>query len=849
MRKKDKLYTVNKYNKRLFGIGGYTLNSDYDKGINFGGISFPSTSPSCNVTQSTISGLDSKDLKPLEDVPVSSSKSNSSFNFGGMGMAAASAIGDIPTGDPRGMWDTADPLFHLAGGRESAVGNAMSDVGVGLTKAGLSSGQPWLALAGGITKGLGSLVNAAFGIKENKENTDFVKKNTSAATSMGNVLASASSNEDLISNAGKLVEGSGFNWRHLYSNGWFTNKGTRLGNSLINKENTALAIQGHGLSTGAKNVDSMQDRNVMRNFAAFGGPLEQVAMTPGAIGHGFMSDYLNNKKQQIEADNNMTNMFAGMPSTMFAEGGKIHIKPENKGKFTETMKRTGKSAEELSHSKNPLTRKRAIFALNARKWKHSDGGPLFAFGGDMETHISDFPTGATHIDAGQSHELNPYEGVQLGSDNQGVPNLVEEGEVVYDDYVYSARIPIDETTKEKFHLPKKKEITYADLAKKLEKEISERPNDPISKAGFDAQMHDLAEQQERQKQEMEAQRAKEEFNALSPEEQVAVMQQAAQQEQMAEEAAVQEQIAQEQAMAQEAAMQQPSAEELAMAEQQQIPVEEVPQINAEGGELDEANEFKKGVQKDSPEEGVKFKKKNEGLRYAGLFGPITGLTMMAAGVGKPDYTRFDDAVERLNNTALATYTPLGSYLRFTPMDIWAEQNRMNANARATDRAIMNSNNPARMAGLLANGYNQQLASGDLYRKALEYNDAKRAQIAEFNRGTDQINSQLGAQTSQFNASALNSAKQHQASLAMQAAKERLDSDASWYNSLYGNINNFYKGLSELGRENVATNWRNILAASNAFGNLNEDILKQLGASKAKGGCIKKRKNKRRGLTF
>ena len=28
-------------------------------------------------------------------------------------------------------------------------------------------------------------------------------------------------------------------------------------------------------------------------------------------------------------------------------GGGIHIKPENRGKFTETMKRTGKTAEEL----------------------------------------------------------------------------------------------------------------------------------------------------------------------------------------------------------------------------------------------------------------------------------------------------------------------------------------------------------------------------------------------------------------------------------------------------------------------------------------------------------------------
>lgn len=46
----------------------------------------------------------------------------------------------------------------------------------------------------------------------------------------------------------------------------------------------------------------------------------------------------------------------------------IEIKPENKGKFTATKKATGKSTEELTHSKNPLTRKRAIFAQNAKRW-------------------------------------------------------------------------------------------------------------------------------------------------------------------------------------------------------------------------------------------------------------------------------------------------------------------------------------------------------------------------------------------------------------------------------------------------------------------------------------------------
>lgn len=49
---------------------------------------------------------------------------------------------------------------------------------------------------------------------------------------------------------------------------------------------------------------------------------------------------------------------------------KIEIDPKNKGKFNETKKRTGKSTEELTHSKNPVTKKRAIFAQNAKKWHH-----------------------------------------------------------------------------------------------------------------------------------------------------------------------------------------------------------------------------------------------------------------------------------------------------------------------------------------------------------------------------------------------------------------------------------------------------------------------------------------------
>ena len=48
----------------------------------------------------------------------------------------------------------------------------------------------------------------------------------------------------------------------------------------------------------------------------------------------------------------------------------IHIKKKNRGKFNALKKRTGKSTEELTHSKNPLTRKRANFARMAKRgWK------------------------------------------------------------------------------------------------------------------------------------------------------------------------------------------------------------------------------------------------------------------------------------------------------------------------------------------------------------------------------------------------------------------------------------------------------------------------------------------------
>lgn len=59
-----------------------------------------------------------------------------------------------------------------------------------------------------------------------------------------------------------------------------------------------------------------------------------------------------------------------------SKGGKIYIKPKNRGKFTALKKRTGKSASWFKAHGTPAQRKMATFALNARKWKHGEGGYL-----------------------------------------------------------------------------------------------------------------------------------------------------------------------------------------------------------------------------------------------------------------------------------------------------------------------------------------------------------------------------------------------------------------------------------------------------------------------------------------
>lgn len=151
---------------------------------------------------------------------------------------------------------------------------------------------------------------------------------------------------------------------------------------------------------------------------------------------------------------------------------------------------------------------------------------------DVFTHGGIFSNGMELIDAGGSHEENPNGGVVVSYDPEGVPNIVEEGEVIFNDYVFSNRFGPTKDLLEKYKLPKEYEkYTFARLAEMMGRESKERPNDAISKRGLESSMDTLQSMQEEYK---EIERQKEIarlIKRMTPEEKAAMFDAAATREQ------------------------------------------------------------------------------------------------------------------------------------------------------------------------------------------------------------------------------------------------------------------------------------------------------------------------------
>lgn len=154
-----------------------------------------------------------------------------------------------------------------------------------------------------------------------------------------------------------------------------------------------------------------------------------------------------------------------------------------------------------------------VDTMNDRKRKRAFMDTVdYAFGGPM-SHGEDFNNGLTFINAGGSHETNPNEGVPVGVDSEGIPNLVEEGEVIWNnDYVFSDRTKIPEELANKYNLGG--DLSFADAIKEVTKESEMRPNDPISNITNKAIVEEFMEAQEGLRKKEQIQAAREYNDAL-----------------------------------------------------------------------------------------------------------------------------------------------------------------------------------------------------------------------------------------------------------------------------------------------------------------------------------------------
>jgi hypothetical protein len=174
----------------------------------------------------------------------------------------------------------------------------------------------------------------------------------------------------------------------------------------------------------AMQQQQMSTQNAMNNYNAQQHPMYGTNFAMG----GFMP-------------NVNTWQYSNVGGMNYANGGGIHINPANVGKFNATKEATGKITEELTHSSNPLTRKRAIFAQNASRWnKHEDGGKLYSNGGQLgnDNGAAQMTKGLDNITvypkSAGTHEDSKYSGIPIG--NKG---LTEGSETRVNGYIFSNR--------------------------------------------------------------------------------------------------------------------------------------------------------------------------------------------------------------------------------------------------------------------------------------------------------------------------------------------------------------------------------------------------------------------------
>lgn len=504
---------------------------------------------------------------------------------------------------------------------------------------------------------------------------------------------------------------------------------------------------------------------------AFGGELFNTnSIIGGSLGSNIQNAIAPAQEQTLTVS----------PMNTFKDGGGIHIKKANRDKFTKYCggKVTSACIAKGKRSSSPAVRKRATFAANARKW-HADGGYMgysydenYAPIGTLYTGAYDsltthpdaltnggvFSDGVTVVGEGGSHEENPLTGVPMGVAPDGQPNLVEEGEVIFNDYVFSNRLHPSEELLKSVNLPSKyKDNTFASIAEKINKEPKERPYDPIARRGLLANMSKLMQAQEEVKAIKEAKTEGRQFAYGGDTDWDPTL-----------------------------LVDLPFTWEDYVASQR------------------DADTKPNDTQPPSTRKGIGL----DALRYAPALGAGVGVISDLFGwTNKPDYSNADMIVDAVSGLPTIEAEPIGNYLSYNPFDRDFYINKLNQQSSATRRALQNTSGGNRLnaqAGILAADYNYGQSIGDLARQAEEYNLAQRERVESFNRGTNQYNSESALRAAGMN----QQNREMKLRAIMQAAGMRESTKTIADEARSANLTNFLDSLGGIGQEEFMRNMIN-----------------------------------------
>lgn len=446
------------------------------------------------------------------------------------------------------------------------------------------------------------------------------------------------------------------------------------------------------------------------------------------------------------------------------------------------------------------------------------GGPLFAFGGDLMTHGANFDTGITLVGNGNTHEQNPYEGVPMGMDSEGTPNLVEEGEVIYDDYVFSNRLKVPKQIKEQYKLKGKKAITFAEAALQMSKESEERPNDPISQNGLNDSMMKLMMIQEQVRAKKNkgnsfatGGRMGRKYQGPGPYNQTLLIGDVNDTSWMNSIKLPDEDITQSDwwktqiaplatSPIDPATTMASAGDQTAYPSKEAIPTDSLEVVG------DRSRRTKTKTKKTLPTMSSTW------MRYfpAAASG-IMSLTDALGWTNKPDYSEADAALEAARSAGTYTpisFSPIGNYLTYTPFDTEFAANQANAESNSARRAILNTsggNRAQAMAGILASNNNALNQLGVLRRGAAEDNRRHMREVEEFNRGTNMFNSEGKFKADSANLSAQMQARSEYLRGALTAAEMRQKERQTSMATRSANLSNFINSIGDIGRENFQRN--------------------------------------------